>query len=203
MSIKYFFFFLLLISMQSSAFFGLGGDDFCKKNPNDFLCSDIGQNITNQVDKFIKPSKKETTPTASSSTQNNKVIKIKPTQTKSNVSKTKPVIKKQPKYDFDNLYKQMNTDLYEVATKKIKKKYKKNDFIRNYCNSLKRFPSSWKEDFAKKNKINIKSIKFLGVTLTEGSYSPYCSVKSSSDRGVCKHWITFANQVPRISNECK
>jgi len=189
--------------MQSSAFFGLGGDDFCKKNPNDFLSSDIGQNITNQVDKFIKPSKKETTPTASSSTQNNKVIKIKPTQMKSNVSKTKPVIKKQPKYDFDNLYKQMNTDLYEVATKKIKKKYKRNEFIRTYCNSLKRFPFSWKEKFSKKYKINIDSIKFLGVTLTEGSYSPYCSVKSSSDRGVCKHWITFANQVPRISNECK
>ena len=106
-------------------------------------------------------------------------------------------------YDFDNLYIQMNNNLNEVANKKIKKKYKRNEFIRTYCNSLKRFPFSWKEKFSKKYKINIDSIKFLGVTLTEGSYSPYCSVKSSSDRGVCKHWITFANQVPRISNECK
>ena len=189
--------------MQSSAFFGLGGDDFCKKNPNDFLCSDIGQNITNQVDKFIKPSKKETTPTASSSTQNNKVIKIKPTQTKSNVSKTKPVIKKQPKYDFDNLYKQMNTDLYEVTTKKIKKESKRNDEIRAYCKSLKRLPFSWKENFSKKNKININSIEFLGAVLTEGSYSPYCTATSSSDIGVCRHYISIINQVGYISNECK
>ena len=189
--------------MQSSAFFGLGGDDFCKKNPNDFLCSDIGQNITNQVDKFIKPSKKETTPTASSSTQNNKVIKIKPTQTKSNVSKTKPVIKKQPKYDFDNLYKQMNTDLYEVTTKKIKKESKRNDEIRAYCKSLKRLPFTWKEDFAKKNKINVNSIKFAGAIMNKGLFGSYCTVKSSSDIGVCRHSVVFINKVPRILNECR
>jgi len=53
-------------------------------------------------------------------------------------------------YDFDNLYKQMNTDLYEVATKKIKKESKRNDEIRAYCKSLKSFPFSWKENFAKK-----------------------------------------------------
>jgi len=106
-------------------------------------------------------------------------------------------------YDFDNLYKQMNTDLYEVATKKIKKESKRNDEIRAYCKSLKSFPFSWKENFAKKNKINVNSIKFLGAVLTEGSFSPYCTAKSSSDIGVCRHYISIINQVGYISNECK
>ena len=125
MNIKYLFFFLLfLTSMQSSALFGLVGDDFCKKNPNDLLCSDIGQKINNQVDKFIKPSKNNTTPPIFPSKKSNKVIKIEPIQTKPNASRKKPAIKKQTNYDFDNLYIQINNDLNEVANKKIKKNIK-------------------------------------------------------------------------------
>jgi len=102
-------------------------------------------------------------------------------------------------YDFENLYIQMNNDLNEVS----KEKAKKEDDIRAYCNSLKRLPFTWKEDFAKKNKINVNSIKFAGAIMNKGLYGSYCTVKSSSDIGVCRHSVVFINEVPRILNECR
>mgnify|MGYP000849935318 CR=1 FL=1 len=109
-------------------------------------------------------------------------------------------------YDFDNLFNQMNADISETNDKAMKARLKKNNSIKAYCNSLKRLPFSWKEDFSRENRININSITFLGATLREGTYSsgPYvsCSVKSSSDRGVCNHTVLFFNKTPRISNEC-
>ena len=109
-------------------------------------------------------------------------------------------------YDFENLYIQMNNDINELDVQIIKKKSNRNDDIRVNCNSLKKFPVLWKENFSKKHKINIDSIKFLGATIKEEKYSPSCSVKSSSDRGVCKHNVLFhykTNKVFSISDECK
>ena len=102
-------------------------------------------------------------------------------------------------FDFENLYKQMNNDLNEVS----KEKAKKEDDIRAYCNSLKRLPFTWKEDFAKNNKINVNSIKFAGAIMNKGLFGSYCTVKSSSDIGVCRHSVVFINKVPRILNECR
>jgi len=104
-------------------------------------------------------------------------------------------------YDFDNLFNQMNADISETNDKAMKARLKENNSIKAYCNSLKRLPFSWKEDFSRENRININSITFLGATLTEGTYFS-CSVKSSSDRGVCNHRVFFFNKTPRISNEC-
>jgi len=190
---------LIVFAKSSFALFGVFDKDFCKNNPEDFLCS------TGIVESTQKSTKKTSTPTVPSSTQSNKNIKINLTQTKTNVTEFKPLVKKQIKYDFDNLYNQINADINEAANKKIKKKSKENDAKRTRCNSIKSFPFSWKKDFSKKYKINANSIKFLGATFNERI--SLCSVISSSDRGICKHWVEYNNKAPYtawgILNECK
>lgn len=187
---------LIVFANSSFALFGVFDKDFCKNNPDDLLCS------TGIADSAQKSTKKTSIPTVPSSTQNNKNIKINSTQTKTNVTEFKPLVKKQTKYDFDNLYNQMDANLNRAAIKKIKEKSKRHNEIRTICNSIKSFPFSWKKNFSKKYKINASSIKFLGATFTERGGD--CSVLSSSDRGICKHRLEYIPSiVSRISNECK
>lgn len=101
---------------------------------------------------------------------------------------------------FDRLYEGMLADQQAIEREKTENLKRRASSIIQACRELIFLPSRWKEDFSRRYRVNVRSIMFLGTYWTNSSY-PSCFLKTSSDRGVCRHKVYLGIREPiRISS---
>lgn len=112
---------------------------------------------------------------------------------------------KQSNY-FDRLYELMIVDEQIEKVETEERARRKASAIADGCMGIKYLPTQWKEDFSKRYRVNVRSIRFLGAYLRGRTYQS-CIVKSSSDRGVCNHRVIFRYTEPfsfsKIDTKCE